>query len=156
MGPKYAQIIKWDPNGPQINGSHLFWAHLGPILLFGPIWGPFGNLLALFWLIFLMRRYGYPSRALSGRCQHASNLAGAKVSWRPRLVVPGRLSLAQRQDRQLPAKIGKVPGGSAPGPPITVVGLRPPWAARSPPNGSQGPKNCFGIMDSRVQRDMDP
>ena len=43
--PKRLKITKWAPNGPQINGTHLF----GPILLFGAylgsIWGPVGTIL---------------------------------------------------------------------------------------------------------------
>ena len=57
-----------------------------------------------------------------------------------------RKKCVRRPDMGLiPAKIGKIPGGSAPGP--KEVGLRPPGAARSPQPGSQGPKTSFGIMD---------
>ena len=46
MGPNMHKINK---NGPQINGPHLFGAHLEPILLFGAYLGPIWGLVGLIW-----------------------------------------------------------------------------------------------------------
>ena len=44
----------------------------------------------------------------------------------------------------------------APPPDPQLVGIRPPWAARSPPNGSQGRKKWSGLVDYWFQTYFQP
>ena len=66
--------------------------HLGPIWgpfhCLGPIWDPFGDPLALFWPIFLMRRYGYTP------VPHASSSLGHRLA---HLFGGGSLSVLERK-----------------------------------------------------------